>query len=67
MTGREVLRRAERRGCNRLRQRGSHVIVRCPGGCQSVIPVHGGQDVPSGTLRAIERALERCLDKGWLR
>lgn len=67
MTGRDVLRQALRRGCSRLRQRGSHVIVRCPGGCQSVIPVHAGQDIPIGTLRAIERALERCLGKGWLR
>jgi predicted RNA binding protein YcfA (HicA-like mRNA interferase family) len=67
VTGREVLRRAEQHGCSPLRQRGSHVIVRCPGGCQSVIPVHGGQDIPIGTLRAIERALERCLGKGWLR
>jgi predicted RNA binding protein YcfA (HicA-like mRNA interferase family) len=67
MTGRDVLRQALRGGCSRLRQRGSHVIVRCPGGCQSVVPVHAGQDIPTGTLRAIERALERCLGEGWLR
>lgn len=67
LTGREVLRIAERRGCARLRQRGSHVIVRCPGGCQTVIPVHAGQDIPAGTPRAIERVLEPCLGKGWLR
>jgi predicted RNA binding protein YcfA (HicA-like mRNA interferase family) len=67
MTGREVLRTVERAGCEQIRQRGSHVIVRCPGGCQTVIPIHRGQDIPTGTLRAIERALERCLGKGWLR
>ncbi len=67
MTGRHVLRIVERAGCSRLRQRGSHVIVRCPGGCQTVIPVHGGDDIATGTLRAIERALEPCLGKGWLR
>jgi predicted RNA binding protein YcfA (HicA-like mRNA interferase family) len=67
MTGREVLRIVERRGCERVRQRGSHVIVRCPGGCQTVVPVHRGEDVPTGTLRAIERTLEPCLGKGWLR
>jgi predicted RNA binding protein YcfA (HicA-like mRNA interferase family) len=67
MTGRDVLRVMERSGCSRLRQRGSHVIVRCPGGCQTVVPVHSGQDIPSGTLRSIERALEPCLGKGWLR
>ena len=67
MTGREVLKVVERLGCQRIRQRGSHVIVRCPGGCQSVIPVHRGEDVPTGTLRAIERVLEPCLGKRWLR
>jgi predicted RNA binding protein YcfA (HicA-like mRNA interferase family) len=67
MTGREVLRRVERLGCSVLRQRGSHVIVRCPGGCQTVIPIHRGQDIPIGTLRSIERALTPCLGEGWLR
>jgi predicted RNA binding protein YcfA (HicA-like mRNA interferase family) len=67
MTGREVLRRVEKLGCERLRQRGSHVIVRCPGGCQTVIPIHRGQDLPTGTLRSIERALAPCLGEGWLR
>ena len=57
----------ERLGCTRLRQRGSHVIVRCPGGCQTVVPVHAGEDISTGTLRAIERSLEPCLGKGWLR
>lgn len=67
MTGREVLKVVLRRGCENLRQRGTHVIVCCPGGCQSVIPVHGGQDIPVGTLRSIERVLEPCLGKRWLR
>jgi predicted RNA binding protein YcfA (HicA-like mRNA interferase family) len=67
MTGREVLRRIERLGCVVLRQRGSHVIVRCPGGCQTVIPIHRGQDIPTGTLRGIERILAPCLGEGWLR
>ena len=67
MTGRAVLRIVERLGCARLRRRGSHVIVRCPGGCQTVVPVHAGEDIPAGILRAIERSLEPCLGKGWLR
>ncbi|MGQ0825526.1 MAG: type II toxin-antitoxin system HicA family toxin [Actinomycetota bacterium] len=50
-----------------VRQRGSHVMVRCPGGCQTVIPVHGGQDLPTGTLKSIERRRARCLGEGWLR
>jgi predicted RNA binding protein YcfA (HicA-like mRNA interferase family) len=67
MTGRAVLRLVERLGCERVRQRSSHVIVRCPGGCQTVIPVHRRQDLPIGTLRSIERLLARCLGEGWLR
>lgn len=67
MTGREVLRRVEGLGCTVVRQCGSHVMVRCPGGCQTVIPIHRGQDVPIGTLRSIERALAPCLGEGWLR
>jgi predicted RNA binding protein YcfA (HicA-like mRNA interferase family) len=58
---RQLLRR---RGCSEVRQSGSHLVVRCDG-CQTVIPVHGG-DLPSGTLRAIERDLEPCLGKRWL-
>ena len=53
-------------GCVEVRQRGSHVLVRC-GGCTAVVPVHSGEDVKPGTLRAIERQLEPCLGKGWLK
>ncbi|MGH7687115.1 MAG: type II toxin-antitoxin system HicA family toxin [Candidatus Dormibacteria bacterium] len=53
-----------RRGCNEVRQSGSHLVVRCDG-CQTVIPVHSG-DLPSGMMRAIERDLEPCLGKRWL-
>ncbi|MGH3445006.1 MAG: type II toxin-antitoxin system HicA family toxin [Nocardioidaceae bacterium] len=67
MTGREVLRKVDRLGCQQLRQRGSHVVVRCPGDCQSVVPVHRGSDIPVGTLRSIERTLAPCLGEGWLR
>lgn len=67
MTGREILRRIEKLGRERLRRRGSHVIVRCPGGCQTVIPIHRGQELPIGTSRRIERALTPCLGEGWLR
>jgi hypothetical protein len=29
--------------------------------------VHSGEDLGPGLLRAIERDLEACLGKGWLR
>jgi predicted RNA binding protein YcfA (HicA-like mRNA interferase family) len=66
MTGREVMRRVEKLGCAQVRQRGSHVIVRCTGGCQTVIPIHRGQDLPIGTLRSVARALRPCLGERWL-
>ncbi|MBV8196483.1 MAG: type II toxin-antitoxin system HicA family toxin [Candidatus Dormibacteraeota bacterium] len=53
-----------RKGYSEVRQSGSHLVVRCDG-CQTVIPVHSG-DLPSGTLRAIERDLEPCLVRRWL-
>ncbi|MEK6275852.1 MAG: type II toxin-antitoxin system HicA family toxin [Actinomycetota bacterium] len=66
MTGRHVLRRLRRLGCEEVRQRGSHVRVRC-GRCETTVPVHAGEDLPPGTLRAIERDLEPCLGRKWLR
>ena len=53
-------------GCKELRQKGSHVRVQC-GTCSTTVPVHAGEDLGPGLLRAIERDLERCLGKGWLR
>ncbi len=68
MTGREVLRIVRSHGGKAIRQRGSHVRVRCRcGEYQTTVPVHAGKDIPPGTLRAIERHLEPCLGKGWLR
>jgi predicted RNA binding protein YcfA (HicA-like mRNA interferase family) len=67
MTGREVLRRLARHGCVEIRRRGSHAIVRCGGGCQTVVPVHAREDLPVGTLRNISRALAPCLGEEWSR
>jgi predicted RNA binding protein YcfA (HicA-like mRNA interferase family) len=53
-------------GCAQVRQEGSHVRVRC-GRCVTTVPVHAGEDLGPGLLRAIERDLERCLGKGWLK
>lgn len=52
-------------GCQIIRQRGSHVRVEC-GRCKTSIPVHRGEDLGAGLLRAIERDLEPCLGKRWL-
>jgi predicted RNA binding protein YcfA (HicA-like mRNA interferase family) len=62
----DLLRRLRALGCEEVRQKGSHVIVRC-GKCTAVVPIHSGEDIAPGTLRAIERQLEPCLGKEWLR
>jgi predicted RNA binding protein YcfA (HicA-like mRNA interferase family) len=33
----------------------------------TTIPRHQGEDIAVGTLRAIERQLEPCLGRRWLR
>jgi predicted RNA binding protein YcfA (HicA-like mRNA interferase family) len=65
MTGSALLRMLRRRGCIEVRRRGSHVRVRC-GNCVTTVPVHAGEDLGVGLLKAIERDLEQCLGKGWL-
>ncbi len=54
------------KGGDILRQKGSHVRVQA-GECFATDPDHGSRALPRGTLRSIERQLEPCLGKGWLR
>jgi predicted RNA binding protein YcfA (HicA-like mRNA interferase family) len=62
---RELRRVLKSLGCVEVRQKGSHLIVNC-GSCVTVVPVHPGEPLGKGLLRAIERQLEPCLGKGWL-
>ena len=64
MNGHVLLRRLHRR-CVVLRQEGSHVHLRC-GRCRTIVPAHSAELFGS-TLRAIERDLEPCLGRKWLR
>jgi len=48
-----------------VRQVGSHLRVEC-GTCRTTVPVHRGEDLKPGTLRAIERDLAPCLGERWL-
>jgi len=67
MTGRDVLRRIRQLGGVVVRQEGSHVRVEL-GSCKTTVSVHRGEDLPPGTLRAIERDLAPCVGKArWLR
>ncbi|MBK5298732.1 MAG: type II toxin-antitoxin system HicA family toxin [Vicinamibacteria bacterium] len=65
LTGSDLLDQLHRRGCIVVRQRGSHVRVRC-GTCVTTIPVHAGESLPPGTIGQVRRDLSRCLGKGWL-
>lgn len=74
MRAREVGRRIERLGGVLVRQVGSHrryVVTYTDsagvaGTVATTVAQHAG-DIPSGTLRAIERDLEPAFGKGWLR
>ncbi len=66
MKARELRRILKDRGCIEVRQKGSHMVIKC-GECQTTVPVHAGEDIGTGLLRAIEKQLEKCLGKGWLK
>jgi predicted RNA binding protein YcfA (HicA-like mRNA interferase family) len=65
MKAKDLLRLLNGLGCGVVRQKGSHVRVRC-GKCSTTVPIHAGEDLGKGMLRAIDKDLEPCLGKGWL-
>lgn len=65
MTGSALLKLLQKLGCVIERQKGSHVVVKC-GKCQTVVPVHKGEELGKGLLAAIKRQLAPCLGKDWL-
>lgn len=60
----EIRRLLRKYDCVELRQKGSHLQVKC-GQCISTIPVHGSDDIHTGTLKAIEKSLGICLGPDW--
>ena len=65
MKAKELIKVLKQRGCVKIRQKGSHVRIQC-GECSTTIPVHAGEDLGKGLLRAIEKDLEPCLGEKWL-
>lgn len=65
MTSRELRKLLKSKGCVEVRQTGSHLRIVC-GKCKTTIPVHKGEDLGRGLLKAIEKQLAPCLGDGWL-
>jgi len=64
VTGAEVIKALKRAGLTVRRQRGSHVIMQDRQSHVSVsVPVHGGEDMPSGTLRGILHKLDLSIEE----
>lgn len=66
MTGSNLLRLLRSLGCEAVRQRGSHVQVRC-GRCATTVPVHAGEEIGRGLMSKIGRDLAPCLGERWWR
>ena len=60
----EVIRKLHRAGFEGPFGGGKHIVMRHPQTGKKVsIPVHGGRDIPMGTLRAILRIVEISLEE----
>jgi predicted RNA binding protein YcfA (HicA-like mRNA interferase family) len=67
VTSREVIRRLVALGARKLRQKGSHAFYRSAcGRCSTVVPIHKGEDLGVGLLRAIQKDMAACYGDGWL-
>jgi predicted RNA binding protein YcfA (HicA-like mRNA interferase family) len=62
LRGREVVRALERAGFVRERTRGSHVFLKHPDGRATTVPIHSGETIGPGLLRAILRDAELTVD-----
>ncbi|MGD0346008.1 MAG: type II toxin-antitoxin system HicA family toxin [Terracidiphilus sp.] len=62
LKGKELIRALERAGFVVERTRGSHVFLRHPDGRTTTVPVHSGETIGPGLLRAILRDVELSVD-----
>lgn len=54
MRAREIIKKLKENGWNQESQKGSHVKMK-KGSKMTIVPDHGGKDVPKGTVKAIEK------------
>jgi predicted RNA binding protein YcfA (HicA-like mRNA interferase family) len=67
VTSREVVRKLEARGARKVRQKGSHAFYRSAcDRCSTVVPIHKGEDLGPGLLRAIQKDMASCYGERWL-
>ncbi len=63
-----MVRKLVQAGCTKVRQAGSHARYVSPdGNCATTVALHAGKDIHPKTLRTIEKDMEPCLGKNWLR
>lgn len=55
LKAKDVIRRLKKLGFVEARKKGSHVILQNLSGWSTVVPVHKGEDIGKGLLRAILR------------
>ena len=55
LTAAQVLARLQSHGFVRVRQSGSHVVMKDPDGRWTTVPMHKGRDLAKGKLRQIMR------------
>jgi len=63
LKGKELVRALERAGFNVDRRRGSHVFLKHPDGRVTTVPVHSGETIGPGLLRAILRDVELSIEE----
>jgi predicted RNA binding protein YcfA (HicA-like mRNA interferase family) len=62
LKGKEIVRILEKIGFRVLRTRGSHTFLKHPDGRATVVPVHSGETIGPGLLRAILRDVEMSVE-----
>jgi predicted RNA binding protein YcfA (HicA-like mRNA interferase family) len=68
VTSSEVVRKLAAAKCTLVRQEGSHARYVSPcGKCVTTVAMHAGKDIHPKTLRTIEKDMQPCLGKNWLR
>ena len=58
----QLVKALAKNGFNKLRTRGSHLLMGHSDGRKTVIPMHGGRDIPTGTLKAILKDVNLNFD-----